>query len=30
MIWYNLTVDEVLKSLNVDQKSGLTDTEVVD
>jgi Ca2+-transporting ATPase len=28
MIWYNLEVDEVIKALEVDQKSGLTDTEV--
>jgi Ca2+-transporting ATPase len=28
MIWYNLAADEALKALEVDQKSGLTDTEV--
>jgi Ca2+-transporting ATPase len=28
MIWYNLTADEALKALDVDQKLGLTDTEV--
>ena len=27
MIWYKLNVDETLKTLDVDQRSGLTDTE---
>ena len=27
MLWYKLKIDEALKTLNVDQSSGLTDTE---